>query len=475
MKFCATALNPLDKTELVLIETRTPPHIKHKQEAVSPSPLPDPELPPLPIDWSYTPHLLEARWTTAVVSAVSAYRVSLSSPRPSATSPSNDVPVPHLPRETSASAPLRHRAPHFRSIALAFSLPVLTSTLAFLTYTETSKQFDGAVLFASFTLFRLLRQPTMFVPRTLSAIADARDALVRLSLVFCTPLREGAPFVVDPEHEAAGWVWEEKAKGKEKEGGEKEKQSEEEHAHEPDGQPPFALHDFTLSIPRSTLAVVVGHVGSGKTSLLQGLVDEMCTTDIAGGGKWVFGGSVVYHPQSAWIHNATLMDNVRFGQPPEKEGYWIWRIIKDSGLLMDLQLLADGDLMEMCVWIRSREVNDTSNSSFNSGEKEINLSGGQKQPVNIARALYYGTDVVIFDDPLSAVDANVSKALFRTGGGDYIYTLDGARIAEAGTYPELIAEAAGGEGTGENGDEDEAQVQVVSVEDALCVPLVWSY
>jgi ABC-type transport system involved in cytochrome bd biosynthesis fused ATPase/permease subunit len=60
-------------------------------------------------------------------------------------------------------------------------------------------------------------------------------------------------------------LWEEKVKGKEKEGGEKEKQNEneEEHAHEADEQPPFALHDFTLSIPRGTLAAVVGRADSG--------------------------------------------------------------------------------------------------------------------------------------------------------------------------------------------------------------------
>ncbi|KAJ7852235.1 ABC protein [Mycena leptocephala] len=391
------------------------------------------------------------------------------------------------------------------NIALAFSLPVLAATLAFVTYTETSKQFDVAVVFASFSLFQLLRQPMMFLPRALSATADARNALARLSLVFRAPLREGAPFVVDPEQEtavwakAAGWVWEaavppedepkEKGKGGwgEGEGGNKknkgekkdkakgkkddvgEKQNEEEHSSEPEPeQPPFALHDITLSIPRGTLVAIVGRVGSGKSSLLQGLIGEMRTT----GGKWAFGGSVAYCPQSAWIQNATLRDNVLFGQPFEEDRYW--RVIEDSCLLPDLQLLADGDLTE-------------------------------KQRVNIARALYYGADVVIFDDPLSAVDANVGKALFHSAiqglvaqgktvllvthalhflaQCDYIYTLDSGRIAEAGTYPELIArggefarldrefggakaEDAGGEGTGENGNEDEAQVQVVSVEDA---------
>jgi ABC-type multidrug transport system fused ATPase/permease subunit len=207
----------------------------------------------------------------------------------------------------------------------------------------------------------------MFLPRALSATADARNALARLSLVFRAPLREGAPFVVDPEQEtavwakAAGWVWEaavppedepkekgkggEKGKGKDGEkekGGNKknkgekkdkakgkkddvgEKQNEEEHSPEPEPeQPPFALHDITLSIPRGTLVAIVGRVGSGKSSLLQGLIGEMRTT----GGKWAFGGSVAYCPQSAWIQNATLVSLV----PVQLESwamviddYWGW-------------------------------------------------------------------------------------------------------------------------------------------------------
>ncbi|KAJ6571086.1 ABC protein [Mycena capillaripes] len=400
------------------------------------------------------------------------------------------------------------------NIAMAFSLPVLAATLAFVAYTETSKQFDVAVVFASFSLFQLLRQPMMFLPRALSAISDARNALARLSLVFHASLREGAPFVVDPEQEAAvwaqgaGWVWEDAAgpepEGKDKDKGKKgkdgkgkgkgkkekkngkaggeaendnEKDGEEENEEKP--QEPFALHDITLSIPRGTLAAVVGRVGSGKSSLLQGLIGEMRAT----GGKWAFGGRVAYCPQGAWIQNASLRDNVLFGQPFDEDRYW--RVIEDACLLPDLQLLADGDLTEV-------------------GEKGINLSGGQKQRVNIARALYYGAEVVIFDDPLSAVDANVGKALFHTAiqglvaqgktvllvthalhflsQCDYIYTLSGGRIAEAGTYPELIArggefarldrEFGGAEnqkgegGEGAEGEPEEAEVQVVSVEDA---------
>ena len=64
---------------------------------------------------------------------------------------------------------------------------------------------------------------------------------------------------------------------------------------------PFKVKNVSMSVPRGKLVAVVGRVGSGKSSLLQGLIGEMRRTE----GTVKFGGSVGYCPQSAWIQNAT--------------------------------------------------------------------------------------------------------------------------------------------------------------------------
>ncbi|KAF9048460.1 ABC protein [Panaeolus papilionaceus] len=317
------------------------------------------------------------------------------------------------------------------NVALAFSIPVLAATLAFVTYTHVVKGFDAAVIFASLSLFQLLRQPMMFLPRALSATSDARNAISRLHKVFNAELRSNDAIHINPSLPSAVAVtqatfeWEEAVSQ-----GETAAMSLED-------QRPFRLSNITMDVPRGSLIAIVGRVGSGKSSLLSGLIGDMRRV----AGEVQFGGRVAFCAQTAWIQNASVRDNIIFGQPYEEEKYW--EVIKQASLIPDLELLADGDLTEI-------------------GEKGVNLSGGQKQRINIARALYFDANVVILDDPLSAVDAHVGKSLFqdailgalRKRGKtvifvthalhflsqcDYIYTMDSGCIAEQGTYAELMA------------------------------------
>jgi ABC-type multidrug transport system fused ATPase/permease subunit len=142
----------------------------------------------------------------------------------------------------------------------------------------------------------------------------------------------------------------------------------------------FSLHGINMSIPRGQLVAIVGPVGSGKTSLLQGLLGEMRRAS----GTVRVGGSISYCPQSAWIQNATVRENVCFGRPFEEGRYW--RAVRDSCLEPDLEMLPFGDLTEV-------------------GEKGISLSGGQKQRLNICRAIYCNTDIQIFVHLLSSLSA----------------------------------------------------------------------
>lgn len=339
--------------------------------------------------------------------------------------------------------------------AVAMNMPALASVLAFVTYSATGHELEPGVIFASLTLFNLLRLPLMFLPVSLSAIADATNATDRLYGVFEAELLEQTLVVDDKldsavKVEHASFTWdapppdEAGSKGKKQKHHSKRKEKKEKRlsVNPSPGTPenkeeekPFEVRDANLTIPRGKLVAIVGPVGSGKTSLLQGLLGEMRKTK----GTITFGGSVGYCPQSAWIQNATIRENICFGRPFEDQRYW--KAVRDACLEPDLAILQYGDLTEV-------------------GEKGISLSGGQKQRLNICRAIYSNTDIQIFDDPLSALDAHVGRAVFHNvlqdslsgktrilvthalhflPDVDYIYVISDGRVVEQGPYSELMA------------------------------------
>ncbi|XP_072021809.1 ATP-binding cassette sub-family C member 5-like [Amphiura filiformis] len=196
------------------------------------------------------------------------------------------------------------------------------------------------------------------------------------------------------------------------------------------------LFDMNLVVKKGSLVGICGSVGSGKSSLMSALLGRMVRMN----GTIALEGSIAYVSQQACIFNATVKENILFGDDYDEERYA--KAIDACSLQEDLDILAQGDETEI-------------------GERGINLSGGQKQRVSMARALYSNADVYLLDDPLSAVDTHVGQHIFRhcikdalQGNGksvvfvthqlqyltdcDYVVLMRDGRIAEEGKHNDLM-------------------------------------
>ncbi|CAL8111765.1 unnamed protein product [Orchesella dallaii] len=155
------------------------------------------------------------------------------------------------------------------------------------------------------------------------------------------------------------------------------------------------LKNISLQLKGNKLVIVIGHVGSGKSSFLNAILTELPITT----GNCQVQGQLSYASQEAWIFPSSIRQNILCGLQMDSERYW--KITKLCCLSDDLKQFPDGDLTLV-------------------GERGVVLSGGQKARVNLARAIYQNADIYLFDDPLSAVDTRVSKSLFNECIKEYL-------------------------------------------------------
>ncbi|KAA6361845.1 MAG: putative ABC transporter C family member 2, partial [Streblomastix strix] len=148
------------------------------------------------------------------------------------------------------------------------------------------------------------------------------------------------------------------------------------------------LYDITFRLPKGSLTMVVGAVGSGKSSIGAALIGDIEKQS----GIIRIDGSIAYCPQTAWINNNTIRGNITFGSGFNQKRYN--EVVRICALEPDFNTLAAGDMTAI-------------------GEKGVNLSGGQKARIQLARAVYSDRDIYILDDPLSAVDAHVGRFLLE--------------------------------------------------------------
>uniref|UniRef100_A0A8D0B9V4 ABC-type glutathione-S-conjugate transporter n=1 Tax=Salvator merianae TaxID=96440 RepID=A0A8D0B9V4_SALMN len=196
------------------------------------------------------------------------------------------------------------------------------------------------------------------------------------------------------------------------------------------------LKRINLTIPHGSLCAVVGPVGAGKSSLLSALLGELQRME----GSLRMKGTVAFVPQKPWVQGATMEENITFGQRVDRN--WYKRVIDACALQPDLDSFLAGSQTKI-------------------GEKGVNISGGQKQRLSLARAVYRRADICLLDDPLSSVDAQVGQHIFERAIGpngllknktrilvtsavqflpqmDNIIVIVNGVISEMGTFQELL-------------------------------------
>ncbi|UJR06718.1 hypothetical protein I4U23_011005 [Adineta vaga] len=150
-----------------------------------------------------------------------------------------------------------------------------------------------------------------------------------------------------------------------------------------------SLFSLNLKVKSGTLVGIKGPIGSGKSTLFAAILDEI---NLVSGKLQLYVNSISYAPQSAWIFADTIRANILLGKAMDNERYK--NVIKACCLDIDLENFGEvGDLLMI-------------------GDKGINLSGGQRARISLARALYANADLYLLDDPLAAVDPKVAKHIF---------------------------------------------------------------
>lgn len=196
----------------------------------------------------------------------------------------------------------------------------------------------------------------------------------------------------------------------------------------------FVLKNINFEIKKGEKVAIIGKVGSGKTSLFQSLLGETYHSENT---RAKINGDLAYVAQKPWIPSLTIKEVILFGEEENEKRYK--KALKCSCLEQDLQIMEQGDQTIL-------------------GERGINLSGGQRMRLSLARAFYSNRDIFLLDDPISALDIHVGKIVMEEGILGYlknktvivnthavsylkyftrVIIMDKGKIVETGTYDKI--------------------------------------
>ena len=258
-------------------------------------------------------------------------------------------------REDELASILRASRLRAVNMGLYFSSLPLISLATFGGYWLMGHDLRPVDIFTALTFFGLIRVPvTNYLPVAIERFAEMLaaskriDAFMRLSKIpeQTTPKTQIGTKVISMNN--AAFLWTETT----------------------------CLSNLTINIDSGALVGIVGSVGAGKSSFLSAILGEMT---LVSGDVGIFG-SFSYAAQSPWIFADTIRANILLGKSYDEQRYA--NVIQACCLDVDLVTFGDvGDLIMV-------------------GEKGVNISGGQKARISLARALYIDADIYLLDDPL---------------------------------------------------------------------------
>lgn len=164
----------------------------------------------------------------------------------------------------------------------------------------------------------------------------------------------------------------------------------------------FVLKNINLEIPKNKSVALIGPSGAGKTTLADLILGALEPTQgaiyidetDAFEHLWAWQKNVGYIPQSIYLMDDTIRNNIIYGAETDVDDERLMRAVEEAQLKEFIESLSEGLETEI-------------------GERGIRLSGGQRQRIGIARALYSNPQVLVLDEATSALDNDTEKAVME--------------------------------------------------------------
>ncbi|KAG7274975.1 hypothetical protein CRUP_001068, partial [Coryphaenoides rupestris] len=370
---------------------------------------------------------------------------------------------PHFSRRISACR--RRELAHLKTIKYLdavcvytwAALPVVISILTFLTYVLLGHQLTATKVFTTLALVGMLILPLNCFPWVLSGVLEAYVSLERiqrflqlpdqdLQAYYCQAAPEDQQVSVLLSQGSFSWLGPGGSGETGGSGGSDPPGSEGEVGYGANSGS-LLLRNLDLKIPKGCLAVVVGEVGCGKSSLLAAITGELTRL---GGSVYAEGRETGFAlaAQEPWIQHATVRDNILFGKKYDPALYQA--VVEACALSDDLNEEEEEEEVEEALEEVLREEEEVVEEALEEvlevaealeevlhlevevlleevlevevlprgdlsevGENGLTLSGGQKARLALARAVYMEKDIYLLDDPLAAVDGDVAQHLMQ--------------------------------------------------------------